>query len=89
MMEAIEDVSKIKPTEVLDAVLSYESIVLEDMTVILPEGIKHPKLLLILLIAAEFSYFDGAYRRRKYHSETGREAYARVKAFISDYLIEL
>lgn len=89
MIEAIEDVSKVKPSEVLYVLIKYEEWLLADMEHVLPAGVKHPKLTILILIAAEFSYFDGFYRRRKYHSENGIEAYARVKAFISDYLIKL
>lgn len=89
MLEAIEGVEKIKPASILDALLPYEAMLLSDMEHILPTGVKHPKLTILILIASEYSYFDGMYRRRNIHSATGKEAYTKAKAFIGEYLSKL
>lgn len=89
MMEAIADIAAIKPVEILSVLLQYETLSLDEISGIMPEGLKNPKLTALVLIAAEFSYFDGAYRRRKYHSETGLEAYSKVKTFVGEYLNKL
>lgn len=89
MMQAIADIADARPVELLSVVLCYETVTLEEMVSVMPETLKHPKLTLLILIAGEFSYFDGAYRRRKEHSETGLEAYNKVKLFVTDYLSKL
>lgn len=90
MMEAIADIANVRPVEILSVVLGYEVLSLEEMLVLLPEGAaKHPKLTMLVLIAGEYSYFDGAYRRRKHHSGSGLEAYNKVKTFVGEYLNKL
>jgi len=91
MMQAIADIVTVKPVAMLDALLEFETLTLEDMLVLIPVAteLKHPKLTLLILIAGEYSYFDGMYRRRKHHSETGLEAYSKVKTFVTEYLSKL
>jgi hypothetical protein len=92
MMEAIADLSIIRPVELLSVILHYEVLRLEEMLVLLGDletQVKHPKLTFLILIAADYSYYDGAYRIRKQHSETGLEAYNKVKAFVGEYLNQL
>lgn len=89
MMEAIADIADIKPVAMLGALLEFETLTLDAVTSLLPAGLKHPKLTALVLIAGEYSYFDGAYRRRKYHSETGHAAYIKVKTFIGEYLSKI
>lgn len=89
MMEAIADIANVRPVAVLEDLLEFETLSLEVMTALLPPDLKHPKLTLLILIAGEFSYFDGNYRRRKNHSASGIEAYNKVKTFIGEYLSKL
>lgn len=89
MMQAIAGIADIKPVAMLSALLDFETLTLEVITRFLPDGLKHPKLTALVLIAGEYSYFDGAYRRRKHHSETGLEAYNKVKTFVGEYLSKL
>jgi len=98
MIQAIADLPKVRPTEILAAVLGQEIISLDDIVGILPTGLSNPKLTALVLIAAEYSYFDGAYRRRKFFSASSGEpytavsevkAYERVKLFIGEYLSKL
>jgi hypothetical protein len=90
MMEAIADIARIRPIEVLSVLLEFETLSLEAMLTVLPPDVaKHPKLTLLVLIAGEYSYFDGAYRRRKNCSTSGLEAYNKVKTFVGEYLSKL
>lgn len=89
MMEAIADLADIKPVALLSALLDFETLTLEAVISLLPTDLKHPRLTALVLIAGEYSYFDGAYRRRKYHSETGHAAYQKVKTFVGEYLSKL
>ena len=89
MMEAIADIANVRPVELLSVVICYEIVTLEEMVSVMPEELKHPKLTALILIAGEFSYYDGAYRRRANHSETGLEAYNKVKTFVTEYLSKL
>lgn len=95
MIEAIEDTGRLDAANILGVLLGHEVLSMSDMEVLLPtdpleiEEIKHPKLALLILIAGEFSYYDGAYRRRTHHSANGREAYDKVLASIDEYLIKL
>jgi len=89
MMQAIADIADTQPVALISKLLEFETLSLEDATVIMPNYVVHPKLTLLVLIAGEFSYFDGAYRRRKEHSETGLEAYNKVKTFVTEYLSKL
>ena len=88
MMQAIADLANIRPVEILSVLLDYETLTLVEMSALLAE-IKHPKLTALILIAGEFSYYDGMYRRRKDHSATGLEAYNKVKIFVGEYLSKL
>lgn len=89
MMQAIADIANVKPVALLSKLLEFETLSLEDAMIVMPDYVSHPKLTLLILIAGEFSYFDGAYRRRKEHSETGLEAYNKVKLFVTEYLSKL
>lgn len=89
MLEAIEGLSTIKPEGVLDLLLKYETWLLSDMEHALPAGVKHPKLNILILIAGEFSYYNGFYHRRKLHSDNGADAYTHVQVFIGEYLSKL
>lgn len=89
MLEAISDLNLVKPEQVLDLLLKHETWLLSDMEYALPAGVKHPKLTILILIAEEFSYYDGAYRRRKLHSDNGADAYTHVQVFIDEYLSKL
>jgi len=93
MMEAIADIANVRPVEILSVLLQYETLSLEEMLVLLPQDpdieTKHPKLSILVLIAGEYSYFDGAYRLRKNHSTSGLEAYNKVKTFVGEYLSKL
>lgn len=89
MLAAIADLADIGPVDVLSVVLEFETLTLDAILTLIPSGLKHPKLTALVLIAGEFSYYDGVYRRRKDHSATGMEAYTKVKTFVGEYLSKL
>lgn len=89
MMAAIADIADVKPVAMLDALLGFETLTLDAITSLLPPDLKHPKLLALILIAGEYSYYDGTYRIRKHHSATGKEAYLKVQVFIDEYINQL
>ena len=89
MMQSIADIANIGPVDVLSVVLEFETMTLGGVITLLPSGLKHPKLTALVIIAGEFSYYDGMYRRRTKHSDSGLEAYLKVKTFVGEYLSKL
>lgn len=90
MLNVIEGIKESQAVLMLDVILASNDFTLDTLAHdFFPEDYPNQKLTLLVLLSADYSYYDGRYNRRKTVSETGVEAYDKIKTVISTYLSEL